>query len=87
MLLFEAGRIPHESPGTAEAHSWCPRIGGELGVTLEMLVGFVERVSVDLGASPYIATNRTQSLHAPTVATTIAWLLCANSGSLAETAE
>jgi len=29
-----------------------------------MLVGFVEQVSVDLGASPYIATNRTQSLHA-----------------------
>jgi hypothetical protein len=27
----------------------------ELGVTLEMLVGFVEQVSVDLGASPYIA--------------------------------
>jgi hypothetical protein len=36
----------------------------ELGITLEMLVGFVEQVSVDLGASPYIATNRTQSLHA-----------------------
>jgi len=29
-----------------------------------MLVGFVEQVSVDLGASPYIATNQTQSLHA-----------------------
>jgi len=29
-----------------------------------MLVGFVEQVSVDLGASPYIATDRTQSLHA-----------------------
>jgi hypothetical protein len=29
-----------------------------------MLVGFVEQVSVDLGASPYIATARTQSLHA-----------------------
>jgi hypothetical protein len=29
-----------------------------------MLVGFVEQVSVDLGASPYISTGRTQSLHA-----------------------
>jgi hypothetical protein len=28
----------------------------ELGATLEMLVGLVEQVSVDLGASPYIAT-------------------------------
>jgi hypothetical protein len=36
----------------------------ELGATLEMLVGFVEQVSVDLGASPYIATNQTHSLHA-----------------------
>ena len=36
----------------------------ERGVTPEMLVGFVEQVSVDLGASPYIATDRTQSLHA-----------------------
>jgi hypothetical protein len=29
-----------------------------------MPVGFVEQVSVDLGASPYISTGRTQSLHA-----------------------
>jgi len=29
-----------------------------------MLVGLVEQVSVDLGASQYIATDRTQSLHA-----------------------
>jgi hypothetical protein len=36
----------------------------ELGVTLEMLVGLIEQVSVDLGASPRIATNRTQSLDA-----------------------
>jgi hypothetical protein len=52
-----------------------------------MLVEFVEEVPVDLGASLYIASNRTQSLHAPKGATTIAWLLWANSGSLAETAE
>ena len=31
---------------------------------LEMLVGFVEQVSVDLGALPYLATSRTQSLDA-----------------------
>jgi hypothetical protein len=36
----------------------------ELGVTLEMLVGLREQVSVDVGASPYIATDRTQSLDA-----------------------
>jgi hypothetical protein len=36
----------------------------ELGVTLEMLVGLREQVSVDLGASPYIATDQTQSLDA-----------------------
>jgi hypothetical protein len=36
----------------------------ELAVTLEMLVGRVEQVSVDLGASPYIATDPTRSLHA-----------------------
>jgi len=36
----------------------------ERGVTLKMLVAFVEQVSVDLGASLYIATSRTQSLHA-----------------------
>jgi len=29
-----------------------PRGWRELGVTLEMLVGLVEQVSVDLGASP-----------------------------------
>jgi hypothetical protein len=29
-----------------------------------MLVGFVEQVSVDLGASPYIATNQTLPLDA-----------------------
>jgi len=36
----------------------------ELAVMLEMLVALAEQVSVDLGASPYIATHRTQSLHA-----------------------
>jgi len=37
---------------------------GELGVTPEIFVGFVEQVSVDLGASPYVATRRARSLHA-----------------------
>jgi hypothetical protein len=36
----------------------------ELGVSLEMPVGLVEQVSADLSASPYIATDRTQSLRA-----------------------
>jgi hypothetical protein len=31
----------------------------EIGVALEMLVGIGEQVSVDLGASPYIGTDRT----------------------------
>ena len=41
-----------------------PRIGGNSAVTLEILVGLVEQVSVDVGASPCIPTDRTQSLHA-----------------------
>jgi hypothetical protein len=41
-----------------------PRIGGNSAVTLQILVGLVEQVSVDVGALPYIPTDRTQSLHA-----------------------
>jgi hypothetical protein len=40
-----------------------------------MLVGYVEQVSVDLGSSPYIATNRTQLLHAPIAAALAPWPL------------
>jgi hypothetical protein len=36
----------------------------DLDVSLEVLVGLAEQVSVDLGASQYIATDRTRSLHA-----------------------
>jgi hypothetical protein len=35
-----------------------------LGVSLEVLVGLAAQVSVDLGASQYIAPDRSQSLQA-----------------------
>lgn len=53
----------------------------ELGVTLEMLVGFVEQVSVDLGASRYIATQSDAVASRPIEATTLAGLLCVDRGT------
>jgi hypothetical protein len=49
------GAAPHRSVALA-AH------GRELGVTLEVLVGFRGQVSVDLGASPFVAADQTESL-------------------------
>jgi len=42
-----------------------PRIGGNAAITREMLVGLVEQVSFT-SCFAYIATDRTQSLHAYT---------------------
>jgi hypothetical protein len=41
-----------------EARALLAALRRELGVSLEVLVALVEQVSADLGASPYIATDR-----------------------------